>query len=145
MKRKRVGRPTVITKAVVGKLEEAFTFDCNVEEACFYAGIHRDTYYTYCKEFPEFSDRITLLRNSVNLALRITLIKGALEDPNLALKYLERKRPQEFSLRSQVALSGEINNRHGISPEQEALIKQAFENFTNKEDIDEFDGEEVDE
>jgi hypothetical protein len=75
------------------------------------------------------------------MVVRVTLLNGAMEDPNLALKYLERKCPKEFSLRSQVVLNGEVANRHQISPEQEALIRQAFENFTETEDTDEFDGE----
>ena len=38
-------RPSKLDDYTVGKLEEAFKRCANVSEACFYAWIHRDTYY----------------------------------------------------------------------------------------------------
>ncbi len=97
----KVGRPRVITQQVVGKLEQAFMYDCTVEEACVYAGIHKDTYYEFCKQYPEFSDRIAALRFYPVLVARRTVINAIVQgNARLAMKYLERKRPQEFSSRA---------------------------------------------
>lgn len=131
-KAKKMGRPSVITQEVVGKLEFAFAFDSTVEEACFYAGISPDTYYTFCKQNPDFSERITALRCAPTLMARMTVLRAAEHDADLALKYLERKLPQEFSTRAQIHHTGEIADRHSIDPEQAKLIRIAMGNFATK-------------
>ncbi|MEK9132020.1 MAG: hypothetical protein AAB447_03865 [Patescibacteria group bacterium] len=128
----KTGRPTVMTQEVVGKLEHAFVYDCTVEEACLYAGIAPDTYYTFCKQYPDFSERITLLRHAPYFVIRKTILVAAEHDANLALKYLERKLPQEFSTRAQVHHTGEVSDRHSVDPEQIALIKKAMGNWVKK-------------
>jgi hypothetical protein len=90
-----VGRPTSMTEATLGKLEEAFAFDATVEEACFYADINPDTYYVYVKAHPEFSERVKALRQRPVLKARQTIVTG-LDEPKNAQWYLERKRKQEF-------------------------------------------------
>lgn len=126
------GRPTVVTQQVVQKLEHAFAYDSTVEEACLYGGIARATYYNFVKEYPEFLDRIEQLREAAILVLRQTVLAKAEWDADTALKYLERKRRVEFSLRTEVAHSGEVVNRHAISPEAEKLIRSAMGNFATK-------------
>ncbi len=128
----KTGRPTVMTQAVVGKLEHAFVYDCTVEEACLYAGISPDTYYTFCKQYPDFSERIAMLRHAPYLVIRKTLIAAAEHDADLALKYLERKLPMEFSTRAQIHHTGEVSDIHQVDPEQVALIKKAMGNFARK-------------
>jgi hypothetical protein len=100
-KRSKAGRPTVMTPEVVGKLETAFSIDCTVEEACFYAGIHRDTYHKYCLKNPAFIDRVDELRQKPVLKARQTLVMN-LGDTKVAQWYMERKRKAEFSIRSEV-------------------------------------------
>ena len=129
---KGAGRPSVITQAIVQKLERAFVYDSTVEEACIDAGISKQTYYTFCKENPDFLDRIEQLRNAPYLVLRKRVIAAAEYDADLALKILERKRKAEWSLRTEVAHSGEILDRHTVDPEQAALIKSAMGNFARK-------------
>ncbi len=128
----RTGRPTVMTQEVVRKLEHAFVYDCTVEESCLYAGISRNTYYDFCKQNSDFSDRIDQLRHAVSFVLRKRVVAAAEHDADLALKYLERKRPLEFSTRAQVHHTGEVSDRHSIDPEQIALIKRAMGNFAKK-------------
>lgn len=99
LRKSRTGRPRVVTQEVVRKLEHAIAYDCTIKEACVYAGISRDTFYSFCKEYPTFSDRITELRNMSMILVRMTLVCGAISDPHMAMKYAERKRPQEFSLK----------------------------------------------
>lgn len=127
----KTGRPSVMIQEVVRKLEHAFVYDCTVAEACLYAGISRDTYYNFCKQNPDFSDRIEQLRHAPSLVLRKCVIAAAEHDANLALKYLERKNGQEFSSKQELVHSTDIM-RHTIDPKQEALIKSVMGNFACK-------------
>lgn len=133
----RTGRPSVITQEVVTKLEHAFVYDATVEEACIDAGISRNTYYEFLKRYPDFQDRIDQLRHATSFVLRKCLIIAAERNADLALKYLERKRPMEFSTRSQIHHTGEVSDRHSIDPEQAALIRRAMGNWAIKMDEDE--------
>ncbi len=96
-KKQKPGRKTVMTKSVLGKLEEAFSWDCNDREAALYAGINPDTLYEYQKKNPEFSERKALLKNKHILAARSTIVKSLKTDVKIAMWYLERKRRDEFS------------------------------------------------
>jgi hypothetical protein len=69
-----------------------------VEEACQYAGISKDTYYRKVKEDEAFSDEMERSRMYVTMLARRSVITQMEKDGNLALKYLERKRREEFSL-----------------------------------------------
>lgn len=89
-----------MTPECVMKLEEIFALDGTVEEACFFADISRNTFYEWMKEHPELNDRFEALRNNPVLLARRSVIDG-LTDPELALKYLERKRRNEFSTRTE--------------------------------------------
>lgn len=128
----RMGRPTVVTTEVVSKLEYAFVYDSTVEQACLYAGISTKTYYRFVEKEPDFRDRIAELREASILVLRQTVLSEAVEDADKALKYLERKRKREFSLRTEIAHSGEVVNRHAIDPKTATLIKQVMGNFARK-------------
>lgn len=115
-----VGRPTVMTPEVILKLEEAFAWGCSDIEACFYAGISKSPFYEYQEAHPEFKDRKEELKSKPILQIRRTVLRGIIggpaqydakgklivhpvpPDPDLGLKYLERVKPDEFRLRSQV-------------------------------------------
>ena len=119
--RKKVGRPTVFTEEVVGKLKEAFLNDCNIEQVCRYAGIHKDSYYSYIKENKEFSDEITLLRNDLKLKSKFNVAKKIREgDIDLSKWYLERRSKEEFSLK---VITDNINKNIDIDPTKENLEK----------------------
>lgn len=128
----RTGRPSVMTQEVVRKLEYAFVYNSTVEEACFYAGISRETYYNFCKKFPDFSERISQLRHAPSLVLRKVVLRGAMEDANLAFKYLERKLPQEFGLRASIHHTGDTVDRHSIDPKTAERIAKAMGNWAKK-------------
>lgn len=96
------GRPTKMTNLLVKKLEEAFSLGASDAEACFYAGISKQTLYDFEKKNPKFSDRKTQLKERPILLARQTVIKGIQKDPDLALKFLERRKKEEFSLRQEV-------------------------------------------
>jgi hypothetical protein len=100
-KDRRIGRPLFGGKneiEVVAKLEYAFSMGAQVMEACGYAGISRDSFYRYCKNNPDFRNRIELLQTIPTFFARVAIFK-AIESGNLkaSMWYLERKRPEEFS------------------------------------------------
>lgn len=123
-KKKSVGRKTVMIESVIGKLERAFAWGCTDKEACLYARINPDTLYSYCKSKPSFSERKSLLKETPILQARKALIEGFKKHPSLALKYLERRRKDEFSLNS-FALPNNSDGR--LSPEQKQRIKEVLE------------------
>lgn len=90
-----MGRPTVVTPEVIRKLETVFAMDGTVEEAIFYSGISRSTYYDWVKAHPDYSDRFEQLRQRPVLKARETVIKD-LVNPSGAQWYLSRKRKAEF-------------------------------------------------
>lgn len=100
---KKVGRPSVITDETLGKLRDAFSYTATDEEACIYAGIHPDTLYEYCKNFPEFSEEKERLKNMPNFTAKKVIIAKIQEgDEKQANWWLERKAKQEFSTRQEV-------------------------------------------
>jgi hypothetical protein len=90
-----MARPTIFTKDVLQKLEDAFSMGCTDEEACILANIAPSSLYNYQKSKPEFLERKQLLHHRPILKARHTII-NSLGNPVYAFKYLERKRPQEF-------------------------------------------------
>jgi len=91
------GRPTVVTKEVLRKLEEAFALGCTDLEACLYADIGKSTLYDYQNANPEFLERKEELKESPVLRARTTVVKEIANDADLAMKFLERKCKKEFS------------------------------------------------
>lgn len=90
------GRPTKLTQDTIGKLEAAFAVDATVEEACFYAGINPDTYYSWVKKNTRLSERFKALRNKPILLARQTIVSKIPESYQNAMDYLKRKRRAEF-------------------------------------------------
>jgi hypothetical protein len=94
------GRPTKMNKLVIGKLEESFAFGATDAEACYYANINTDTLYEYQKSHPEFTERKNRLKQRPLLLARQTVVNAMVNDPALAMKYLEKKTAGEFSTRT---------------------------------------------
>jgi hypothetical protein len=101
------GRPAVVNDEVIQKLESAFLSGCSDLEACLIANISKSTLYNYQKENPDFVERKEILKNSLTLRARLN-VSDALNDMNhedlieLSKWYLERKKKDEFSLRSEI-------------------------------------------
>lgn len=93
-----MARPTVMTKSVINKLEEAFALGCTDLEASLYANIAPATLYNHQDKNPEFLERKDQLKMSPILKARKTVV-GSLDNPDIAMKYLERKKKDEFSTR----------------------------------------------
>jgi len=98
-----VGRPTVMTEAVIGKLEYAFCLGCGDRDACLYAGINPDTLYEYQKKNPGFAERKAQLKQKQVIAAREAVNNAiALNDVVTARWLLERKCKDEFSARTEI-------------------------------------------
>ncbi len=98
---------------VVGKLEEAFKSGCTNPEACTDAEITEDQYYYFVKDKPELSKHFKLLKDNVQVIKARKTVDKALEtDPGMAIKFLEKKRKQEFGNSTDINLnmSGQFNS-----------------------------------
>ena len=100
-KNSKAGRPSEFTDEVVKKLEESFSIDATIEEACFYADISRQSYYNNVKEGSALFDRFKTLRERPVLLARQTAVSKISESYANAMDYLKRKRKSEFSERSE--------------------------------------------
>lgn len=95
------GRPTLKEDPEVNrKIDEAAAFGASIEEIAFYIGVHRDTLYGWTQKDKDLLDRIKALQERPILKARQTVVK-ALDDPEHAKWYLERKRKKEFSQRNE--------------------------------------------
>ena len=90
-----------LTEDTIRKLEEAFSIDASVKEACYYADISTDTFYRWIKKYPKLSYKLERLREKPVLKARQTVVKS-LDNPDYAFKYLERKKKDEFSPRQEL-------------------------------------------
>jgi len=98
MKSKRSGRPSIITTKILECLRQAFLWGATDEEASAYAGIARSTLYNYQARSPEFLDKKRAWKLNPIMKARKTLYEN-LSNVKIAMWFLERKRPEEFSLR----------------------------------------------
>lgn len=106
------GRPTVMTDAVVSKLEYGFMKGLNVTECCHYADISRPAFYDYLEKNPSFSNRIEELRTNPSTKAKLNVVE-AIEngDTDLSKWWLERKNKDEFSTKQEVSadVKGDIS------------------------------------
>lgn len=68
------GRPSEMSEEKIKKLEEAFSLDCTIKEACFYADISHQTYYDWLERKPELVERFEALRENPVLIARTTVV-----------------------------------------------------------------------
>ncbi len=93
-----MARPSIKTPETITKLEQAFSLDCTVSEACFQAGIAESTCYEWCKADAELSEHFKAFKSKLILKARQT-ISDNLDDVSTAKWYLERKCKDEFSIK----------------------------------------------
>ncbi len=98
-----MSRPTVMTPEVIAKLEEAFAWGCTDVEACLWAGIAEPTLYLYQDKNPKFIERKKALKETPVLLSRKAVVNAIKKgDRVTAMAYLDRKKKDEFSTRSEV-------------------------------------------
>ena len=95
---KNVGRKSVMNKAVLRKLREAFLFGATDKEACIYAEIAESTLYEYQANNKQFSEQKSAWKLNPIMKAKRTLFDN-LNNIKVALWFLERKAPKEFSLK----------------------------------------------
>jgi len=92
MAKSNAGRPTVMTKEALRKLEEAFLVGATDLEACCNANIGSTSLYEYCKLNPEFAERKETLKNQPVLKAKIIVDKALNDDDlNTAHRVIDRK------------------------------------------------------
>lgn len=74
------GRPSKMTKEVLGKLEEAYLSDATHLEAAIYAGIDESTLHDWRKANPELSKRFEALRKMTGLKAKNNIRKKIEEE-----------------------------------------------------------------
>lgn len=113
------GRPTVMTTAVLDKLETAWCMGATDLEACLYAGIAVSTLTKYQQSHPEYVERKNLLKTTLVLKARGNL-SDAMSSSDEVLRtktsqwYLERKARAEFATKVEVETTGTEDLRKNI-------------------------------
>lgn len=127
------GRPEMMTPEVIDKLEQAFSWGCTDIEACVWAGISDDLLYKYQRANPEFVKRKNRLKETPTLKARqvmnIALIN---KDKQAAQWWLERKRKEEFSTRSELVQPEPI--KVFITKEEEAEADSVIDEVVKPRD-----------
>lgn len=90
-----------MTPEVIGKLESIFAIGGSDKESCSYADISIQALYDYQTLHPEFTERKERLKENPYIKARQTIVK-ALDTPQHAQWFLERKRKIEFAQRSEL-------------------------------------------
>jgi hypothetical protein len=91
-----------MTPLVVSKLDEAFLQGHTDAEACLMVGISPATFYRYLERNPEYGERKELLKNQPIIKARQTINRAIETNPDIAFKFLERKKKDEFGVRTEV-------------------------------------------
>jgi len=105
-----IGRPTIMTPETIDKLEQAFMMGCSDLEACLFADIGKTTLYNYQNENTDFVERKEKLKENPILLARTSVIKDMQNSGELALKFLERKKKDEFSMKQDLNIGGQLGN-----------------------------------
>jgi hypothetical protein len=94
------------TPEVIAKLEQAFSIDASIGEACFFADVSVASYHNWCSKDPKLMERFKALRNKPVLLARKTVVDN-LKDVSTAKWYLERKLSAEFSTQNDLGIKPE--------------------------------------
>ena len=114
-----VGRPTKMTTDVLKKLKDAFAYGCTDEEACYYAEITTTTLYNYQLEHPEFIEEKRILKERPIFLARKKVVETVSVDAEMAMKFLERKKKDEFSTAPTFMQQVNVNNSNNTNQEDD--------------------------
>ena len=108
-----------VDRGKIERLIAAFKMDAAIMEACAYAGITYEQYKYFNEIHPDFSTVKQLCNELPTLQARQEVVRGIANDKEFALKYLERKKKNEFSLR--------VESLHGEDPDHKfSTLADAF-------------------
>lgn len=119
-KKSNAGRPTVMTSEKLRKLEEGFLMGLSDRKCCAFADVSTTALYDYCAKHPKFAERKELLKESPAIQAQINVVTAINNgDEDMSKWYLERKCKEEFSIKQDIAVMGEINNpMEGLTTEE---------------------------
>lgn len=104
MAENKVGRPTVMTEAMISKLELLFSQGLSDREACLIADISTTALYDYCTANPEFAERKELLKDNPKIKAKLNIAEAIeAKDIDMSKWYLERKAKDEFSTKQEIS------------------------------------------
>lgn len=135
--KKKVGRPLFdgkSEKTVLSKLEWAFSIGATDAEACNHAEISLSALGRYQQKNPEFREQKEVLKETPILKARKAIF-DRLDDPDFAMKFMERKKKDEFSVRQEwTGAAGrplsDIDETHAVKIAQTFLKAQKMRNET---------------
>lgn len=120
-KKHKAGRPKgskMDDPTVQADLMAAAALGANNEACCAYAKVSTSIFYAYITDHPDFSERLEQKRNDPYLTAIQTVVRAIKDDPKLALKYLERKHKDEYSLRREMTGADGAKLFEGMSDEE---------------------------
>jgi len=120
---KKVGRKPLMTKSVLQKLKEAYLMGCTDREACLLAGISESTLYDYQSKNKEFLEQKQRFKTNPTIKARQTVI-ASLNDPKVAMWYLERKCKNEFGPKGHFS---EDQVERGLTEEEREEMKKLLD------------------
>lgn len=87
----KLGRPTKMDEKTLNELKQAFLIGCTDEEACFSAGISRQTLHNYVKENPDFLDKKALWKtNPIKKARQVLIDQLDKGDDKIAMYLIDK-------------------------------------------------------
>ena len=100
------GRPSIMTKDVVNKLEIAYTAGANDTQACDFADISRTTLYKYINEQEGFANKIERWKQRLKLRAKMNIQESINDgDRDISRWYLE-KTDEAFNPKNKQELTG---------------------------------------
>lgn len=99
-----MGRPSDYCEEIVSKLEYAFRDGAHIYEACDMAGISKETYYQWLKDKPGFLTKMEEAREYITEIAQAVVARSITKrkDPETAKWWLERRKKDKFSTRSEL-------------------------------------------
>lgn len=110
----------------IERLRQAFAIGANVEIACRHAGIHKDTYYKWIKKDKQLSDEFDSIKDHPILK-SLKAVVEALNQPQYAFRYLEKKLPEEYGEKTTIKHEGTVEV--ATNPEQQKQLSDAVKQF----------------
>jgi hypothetical protein len=96
---------------VIQKLEQAWAVGASDAEAALFADISKAALCMYLKRHTHVSERREALLNTPFMKAKVSVVNSFPGNPDLALKYLERRLPKEYApLQRQAMTDNEGNN-----------------------------------
>ena len=101
----KVGRPSIYSEEIVKKLESVYQLGVSDEIACNYAGISKETLYTWRDKYPELVDRLDGAKHYARIAAGSVVMEAIKnKDVNTAKWWLEKKYSKEFGNQPRVLI-----------------------------------------